>query len=327
MFESASINARLSKRISFPEAITILVVLVISLFFLFTQTGNYWDYKIFLATAQGDFENFFYGYWILPLFTLLAFLPFELSYLLWILLSVFGVFFAARVFNGNSVLALLSYQLTFSLFNGQISGILCGLLGLFWWAIHNKKWEIAGLAMLLVAAKPQSGGVFVLLLWLFSEVEWKQKARILLIPIIGFVLSLVAYPGWISDILTRMDGLITKGNVSLWQWVAGWSLLLLIPIILFPLNKEKRFLALSAGAMLCLPYFAQNDLLLLFLFPVGYIPVLLGYLPGILPLLIGYEGQRSGIAVPLYVYLNTLIPAMIAWIQSKRSISRKNQQS
>ncbi|MBW6475444.1 MAG: hypothetical protein K0B14_20120 [Anaerolineaceae bacterium] len=111
MFNTKEMNQRLSRKISVFEFASLLIVLLIALYFLITKSGMYFDYEIYLGTAQGDFSNYFYGYWLVPFFKILAFLPFDISYFIWIVLSIIGVFFASRVFNGNSYLALFSYQM------------------------------------------------------------------------------------------------------------------------------------------------------------------------------------------------------------------------
>lgn len=318
MFEITEINKRISKKVSLGEAIALLVVLLIALYFLFTKTGYYWDYEVFLKTAEGDFVNYYYGYWLLPFFKLLSYLPFSISYFLWILLSIAGVFFAARVFTGNAIVALFSYQMSYALYWGQISGIICGFLGLFWWAIHNKKWYIAGFSILIAAAKPQSGGVFVFLLWILAKTGWKNKILTLIIPALGFLVSLLLYPGWILDVFSRIGGAYTWGNITLWQWIGPFSLILLIPFLFIRKVDQKYFLALASACILSIPYFLQTDLLTLFIFPVGKIPVLLGYLPAIMPQFLGYNGQRIGFLVPLFIYVSIVIPEFFQHINNKK---------
>lgn len=320
MFESEKIEQHLSKKLSLHEFASIIFVFLIFFYILLSNTSKFDDLEIYLATATGDVENYFYGYWLLPIFKMFSLLPYELSCLLWIIFSIFGVWFAARVFNGNSTLAIISYQMSFVLFLGQISGIICGLLGLFWWAIHHKKWELAGLAFLFISAKPHSGGVIVLLLWLFSETKWQYKLRILFFPIIGFLISLVIYPGWIMEIISRMDGLVTWGNISLWQWIGPWTFVLFLPAIFLPLSKQERFFILVTSTILSSPYFSHHDLLILFIFPIGTIPILLGYFPAILFQYFGYDSQPSGVLIPLFIYFSFLFPK----ISRKLSFEKSN---
>lgn len=321
MLKTNDMNQRLSRKISVFELASLLIILLIALYFLVTKSGMYFDFEIYISTANGDFSNYFYGYWLVPIFKILAFLPFEISYFIWIVLSIIGVFFAARVFNGNSYLALFSYQMSFLLFWGQISGIITGFLGLFWWSMHRKKWWLAGIALLIAAAKPQSGGVFALLLWIFADIPWKDKFRLLTIPIIGFVLSLLAYPGWIMDVLSRSGNAYAWGNISLYQWIGLSALLLFIPAIIVPMSKQQRFLILVSTCILTIPYFLQTDLITLFVFPVGFIPVLLGYLPAIMPFYLGYQGQHVGFLVPFFIYFYILVTELMNFGRSVKNKS------
>lgn len=321
MFEANSINRRLTKKLSLFEFGSIVFVFFIFIYIMLSKTSKFDDLEIYLATAKGDVENYFYGYWLLPIFHLLSLLPYEFSCMLWIILSIIGVWFAARVFDGNSTLAIISYQMSFVLFLGQISGIICGFLGLFWWAIHHKKWELAGLAFLVISAKPQSGGLIVLLLWFFSEINWQHKLRILLIPIFGFLISLIIYPNWVMEIISRVDGLVTWGNISLWQWIGPWTFILFIPILILHIPKQDRFLILVSTFILSSPYFSHHDLLTLFIFPIGIIPILLGYIPAILFQFFGYEGQPSGVLIPLFIYFSLLFPK----ISRKLSFEKSNK--
>lgn len=116
MFEAHDLDRRITQKISLREFASIIFVLGLTLYFTFTHTGSFYDYKNYLATARGDYSNYFYGYWILPLFYFFSFFPFEIGYTLWAFFGVMGVWFAARVFNGKSVFALLSYQMSYSLF-------------------------------------------------------------------------------------------------------------------------------------------------------------------------------------------------------------------
>jgi hypothetical protein len=314
MFETNELNKRISQKISIYESVALLFVFILALYFLITESGNYGDYKFYLATADGDLENYYYGYWLIPIFKILSLIPFKIGYLIWITISILGVWFASRVFNGNSTLAILSYQMSYALFWGQISGIICGLLGLFWWALHHRKWNLAGFAVLIAAAKPQSGGLFIFLLWLLADISWRKKARVLIIPFIGFSLSLLFYPGWILDVLSRMDGLYTWGNISLTQWIGFWSLLLFIPAIILPMKRENRYLVLVSVSILASPYFLHTDLLTLYIFPIGIIPVLLGYLPGIMLQFFGYAGQPSGVLVPILVFILNIVPFFLKFL-------------
>jgi len=310
LFSSDELDQRVSKKLSLGEFAAISFILILSISFVIKKTGDFVDYKAYLATAKGDFSNYFYGYWLLPIFKLLDWLPFQVSYIVWIAASVIGVWFSARVFNGNPILALLSYQLACALFWGQITGIICGMLGLFWWAIHHRKWNLAGIAFLVAAAKPQTGALFITLLFLFSDTSFKEKFRILVVPLLGFTASLILYPGWILEIISRNQSVYTAGNISLFQWVGPWALLLFLPSILVPMQKDSRFIILASTCILTIPYFSHTDLIALFIFPVEMIPIILGFSPIFLSRYFSFESQKACFIVPLFVIARNLFPAI-----------------
>lgn len=319
MFDARNMNERILKKFSILELSSLIVILFFAFYFLITKTGNYTDYHIYINTANGDYENYFYAYWLIPLFKIFLLIPFNIGYSIWILLSLLGVIFAVRVFNGNLFMALISYQLSFALFWGQISGIICGFLGLFWWALYQKKYWLAGLALLIAVGKPQSGGIFAFFLWFFADIKWRDKLRVLIIPAIGVIISLLVYPNWIMDIIARTGNADATVNISLYQWIGLWTLLLYLPPLMISMPKEKRFIMLIVTSILVIPYFLHTDLITLFLFPIGRIPVLLGYLPGIMLLLLGFEGQKTGVVVSFFVYISLLIPHLILFVNHKKN--------
>src|ERR1041385_4594210 len=75
---------------------------------------TFFDFKIYLNTAHGIFTGYYYGYWLLPIFALLARLPLGWSYLLWCTLNIVGVFFAARRFGGGAPPSPFSHPTAFS---------------------------------------------------------------------------------------------------------------------------------------------------------------------------------------------------------------------
>src|ERR1051325_12084780 len=79
---------------------------------------TFFDFKIYLNTAHGIFTGYYYGYWLLPIFALLAKLPLGWSYLLWCTLNIVGVFFAAPALRGGTTPVLFLYQKVFHLLFG-----------------------------------------------------------------------------------------------------------------------------------------------------------------------------------------------------------------
>lgn len=276
---------------------------------------TFFDFKIYLNTAQGIFTGYYYGYWLLPIFALLAKLPLGWSYLLWSTLNILGVFFAARLFGGKAPLALLSYQMFYSLIYGSISGVVVGALALCWWGLLNRKWDIAGLGIALAGAKFQIGITGSLLLLLTADTSWKDRARALLVPLLVGIASLFLYPGWPFELLHNSMNVPpnTNGSISLWRWLGPWALLLWIPPLLLRLPLHRRFIALVAAMGLALPYFQQSDLLFLLVMPIGWVGLLgnLGYFMN----RFGWLALQSLAVLPLVVYGVAVLPACLNLIK------------
>ncbi len=270
------------------------------------------DFTNYLSTARGDFGNYYYGYWLVPLFALLAKLPFSASYWVWCGINILGIFFAARVFGGKAPLALASFQMFYSLIYGQITGLIVGGLALCWWGIVNRKWYLAGLGIALASAKYQLGIPGVFLFLLLGKVSWKDMARVLAIPLLVWAASLILYPGWPLQAYSVLVGHSpnANGSISLWRWFGPFTLLLILPPLILPLPAGRRFMALAAATGLVLPYFQQAELLFLLTLPIGWV-ALLGNLGYLLPAF-GWAALQWLAILPLILYFSALYPALKA---------------
>jgi hypothetical protein len=252
--------------------------------------------------------GFYYGYWILPLFTFLNLFPKEVSYATWSLLTVLSLLFACRTFGGKAFLVLLSYQVLTILFFGQISGILAGGLALCWWGIAHRRWNIAGLGLLIAVTKFQVG-LFLggILIW-YAGVTWRSFLRMMVVPFVISFISLLLYPFWPLEVLAKLLKFpYMHLGITFWNYIGAWSLLFWIPALVLPLSKPQRFLSLFSLSMFAVPYFLQFDLITLFAFPIGWLPLLgdLGFLYPFYDLAI----LRIIVAIPFLIYLSIILPA------------------
>jgi len=268
-----------------------------------------YDYAIYIRAAQGDFLQFYYAEWSLPLFWILAKLPFTAGYLVWTGLNIVCIFLAGRVFGGKTALVLLTFQTFYVLFLGQVTGILVGGLALGWWGMAHRRWGVAGLGLLLAATKFQVGLTFGLLLWLGAEIAWRDRLRVLFIPAAGMILSLLIHPSWPYDLYQRIQDYppFDWASISLWQYLGVSALLFILPPLVLPLSRRARLLCLAAACTFALPYFQQADLLVLFILPVGWLPILLGNLGFLF-----FEYQFNALCmlwgIPLIIYLSVILP-------------------
>ena len=274
----------------------------------------FFDFRIYLNISTSGY-GYYYGYWLLPVFNLLEKLPILLSYVLWSSMNILGVFFASRVFGGKAPLALLSFQMLYSLIIGQISGLIVGGLALCWWGLVNKKWYLAGIGIALASTKYQMGLVGSLILLFSAGISWKDWLRSLLIPSMVWAASLVFYPGWPLDVyhLLLNNPPNDQGSLSLWRWVGPWALLFWLPPLVIKISPQRRLLALVAASSLALPYFQSNDLLWLLVMPIGWVGLLgnLGFFLGIF----GWIMLQLLALLPLVVYTAALVPKVGKWIK------------
>jgi hypothetical protein len=314
------IKTNLLSRITPREFFSLLLLFSLVLIFTYHhQVGFYipWDFQqSFLRAGGGDYSNFFYGYWVMPLFWLLEKIPMWISFGIWSALNLLGVFFASRVFGGKSWLALISYQMIYVVFYGQITGLMLGGLALAWWGFASRKVHLAGLGLLLAAVKPQFGLPLALILWVLAEITWKERLLTLVVPFLGIVLTFALYPNWVQNILIAIqNGKVDfTGDISLWRYLGPWSLLFFLPPVLMKNPRSQRILLLIATVCFASPYLQQTELLALFVFPFGWLS-LIGNLGFLFPLF-EWEVLSWLFLLPLFIYL-------VMIFQNLYQISRK----
>lgn len=307
------IKQRLSARVSRIEFFAIGLNLGMLGIFLWVHAQiefEPWDFATYIQAGRGDYSLNYYAFWIMPFFQMLALIPTPLNFILWNAANIGGVFFAARVFGGKAGTALLTFQMLYILFFGQIIGILIGGLAICWWGITNKRWNVAGLGLILASAKFQTGVTLGLSLLLIAQISWRERLRVVVVPGFIVLLSLILYPSWPVELISTLRNAPPNdwGSITLWRWVGPFALLLWLPPFLLPIKKDLRFIALASANALTLPYFQQTDLLTLYILPVGGLLKLLGYLPLSFQYLQFISFQLLAL-VPLILYGSIIFPA------------------
>lgn len=318
---SDGVDGRIFRRLTLPElfALALSVAMVFVFAWLRWRGAVYaYDFNTYLWAGSGDLRVHYYAFWILPVFWGLTAVPPTIAYILWNLANVAGVFFASRLFDGRRQIpfALLTYQMLYVIYYGNIIGILLGGLALCWWGLTHRRWHLAGLGLIIALTKYQIGLSFGLIFLIIADISWRERLTVLLVPLVVFLLSLIVYPLWplesIQIILNNPPD--SQGSISLWRWIGPWALLLWLPAILLPLTSKQRLAALAATAALTLPYFQQTDLLALFVMPVGWLP-LLGNLGFYLFGQDAWAGLWLLAALPLAAYLWVIGLASVSWLR------------
>lgn len=279
------LKQRLLARLSRAEFFALAFTLALAGVFAWHQSVlGYVPYDLgnYLNGARGDTSHYYYAYWFLPVFVFLEWLPYVPGFLLWSALNIACLFAASRIFGGKTWAVMLSYQACYCLFQGQITGVIVGGVALLYWGIIHRRWNLAGLGLTVALVKVQLGLMPCLALLGLLPLSWKERTRVLLVPLFFGLLSLVIYPGWVLQLITTLQQAPpdAEGSIALWRWLGPLALLLWLPPLLLRLSRQDRLTCLVAANALALPYFQQTDLLMLFCLPVGWLAFLgnLGYL-------------------------------------------------
>jgi len=321
--DAGAMDMRLRARPTRAEAFALALALgALGLFLWLDHSLGYipFDYHVYIKTAHGNMLQYYYADWILPLFWLLDQFPPLLGFALWSLLNLVCLFLAARVFGGRAALVLFTFQFFNSLFLGQINGLLAGELALGWWGMAHRRWNLAGLGFWLACTKFQIGLPFGLLLWLSAPGDWRARLRVLVLPCLLTIASFLVYPDWLFHLIERLQAYAPYdwGSISLWRFAGPAALVLFLPPLLLPLERGQRMLALAAAIPLALPYFQSADLLVLFVLPIGWLPLMLGNL-GFLFFVYQFSILRLLWIVPGVLYLSALLSPLFARLRARRS--------
>lgn len=318
--DADAMDRRLRARLSLSELFGVaLCFAMVGIFAWLMQIkmGYPVDYQVYMK--QEATTGLYYSATIKPFFSLLGLLPFTIGYVILCVINVLCALYAVRVFGGQPLFVLVSFQLLTILYYGQMSGIVAAGIALCWWGLAHKKWNAAGLGFLIAISKYHVGLFWCLPMIWYAAVGWRNFFRILVVPILAGIVSLVIYPMWPLKVITALSTFnqIHLG-MTLWIYLGSWVLLLWIPTFLLPMSRKDRFFALLATAPLALPYYQHIDMLALAALPLGWLPAILmiAYLFGILDKI----AVRLTALLPALIYCAIIIPA---GYQAMRSLVQK----
>jgi hypothetical protein len=273
-FEADAIEKRLKERISLIEfgVIVFLISWLLGLVILYNQGLNelWGDLNKYLACAKGQCEDFYYGYWILPIFSLLGKLPYQITYIIWGSINIAGIWFATRVFGGNKFIALISYPMLSVLWYGQISGLILASIAFGFYGIVKRNWILAGIGLGIALVKYNIAMILIIPMILGTKLTIKELALIFIWPV-GFIgLSLITYPGWFIQVVNRIWYYhpMNSYSLSIWPYIGIIALILFIPLFLLPNRIRFLFIGWIIAGTIGSPYFQLKDILILLIMPI-----------------------------------------------------------
>ncbi|MEM4204957.1 MAG: glycosyltransferase family 87 protein [Candidatus Methanomethylicaceae archaeon] len=209
----------------------------------------------FRQGAKGDLRLVVTPYWSLFLSYLPSRLPDPLGYSLWIGIGALLTLIAAHYFRSPLLAVLISYQLNWVLFYGQIDGFVAFGIALGAFALERNRPFLLGLSISLLLIKPQVG-LLLSLHFLWRSPHRLKTALAFLLPVAA---SIVLWPPrpevylitHMDDFIQRPNNIITNTSLRLPMW-------LVLPIaalaLLLPNVPKKKIQSLVAANLLISPY-------------------------------------------------------------------------
>lgn len=267
------------------------IVIALCLWALYALIGPGPDYKVcytWMVTQPerlrtvADYPWTLNPPWLAVFMAPFVTLPGRAGYIVFTAFSIAVFLHGTHHFRGKIALTLLSAQLFWILWWGQIEAWAILGLVLAQLALDKKSWKLMFLALIMASFKPQVGFVPVLAYWFWSGRDrWKSMAGLLVV----FALSLLVWgpwPVWYAEGILKFAG---DNHAATWNASLGLKALpLFIPALLVPMEREKRILALTATALLVSPYmpFYSTVIVLVMNIPTwAYFFALTGYFTSI----------------------------------------------
>jgi hypothetical protein len=258
----------------------ISIILGLGLLIVYASIGSHqdWDFA-FRNGALGDTSRVAIPYWGL----FLSYLPaqIEQGYIIWLGVGLFLLIVASMYMKSSTWIILLSYQLNWCLWYGQIDPYVVFGLVLGYWALNKSRPYILGIAIMLILIKPQIGLLPAIFMFYLSS----NKSKTSLIALSIFTASLLIWPSWIkfsfahwSTYTDRFENQLSNTyNLSLWITVP--AVLIALPIQRSSL--QKRLLSLVAANLLLVPYSPIYSQLSLLVFPLNPLLSIFAFIPWI----------------------------------------------
>jgi hypothetical protein len=270
------------------------------------------DLEVFRNAA----ETLRHPYWARWIFYLLALPPEPVAFVILSVASTAGLYFAIRAFGGRDWMVFTSFAYAWTLFYGQIDGLVVGGLGLACWALRRERPIVLGGALMLALIKPQMSLPLAVALWWWSP----SRFEALIIPAIVFVFTLIQWgwwvPDWLSELFYTQDLVGLSRNISLWP-IIGPSVMFIWPLIMWlRMGRDRKILAIAAATALTMPYFPLPSAVLLLAMPLPWWVWAGAQLPLLGPI-VGYWVYSLAILLPGALILWSIWPLLRAFAHAR----------
>lgn len=255
--------------------------------------------------------------WMAPFMAPFVSLPGRAGYLIFMAAIIAMTIYGVYVFGGRAIPTLISAQMWWVLWWGQLEG--WGILGLVlgWAALVKQSWSLMFLALTLAAFKPQVGLIPVLVLWWWSG---KDRWRSITAFVVLAIASVVIWGPWPVWYLQGIFKFVGDNHFLSWNSSLGYYFIpLYLPVFFLPLSREKKLIALTATTLVVSPYLPFYSTLIMFCFNIpwwSYFFGLIGYIPGFYKTNLAWNAiVLLPISVLLWIYWPWMLQG-ISWIRN-----------
>lgn len=257
----------------------------------------------FRSCSSGDYSKVVTPFWCFFTSYLPSLLPEPYGYTLWITLGAVSILLTAHLFQSPLIAILLSYQLNWILFYGQIDPFIILGIGMGYTALKHDHPYVLGIALALLTIKPQMGAL--LALYFFSQAPHRMKTGAVFCAIV--LGSLIIWPEWPIHLLedhsqTFLLNPHNEGTNTALMLPISIRILIAFISLWLPGKMEQKIPLLLASTLFISPYSTIYSQLALLV--VGLPPIfsLFGVIPWVPALLNGpFNGWPLGCLFPLSV--------------------------
>lgn len=295
-------------------------LLALSLWGVYAFVGlgeDFIGYRLWVLDPSRYTQNvgIFSPAWLAPILAPFAVMPGRAGYVLYLALLLVLLLYSVRAWGGSKGVVLLSAQMFWMLWWGQIDILAIFGLVLGWQALEKEDWKWLTAAMVLASIKPQVGVIPIALIWWWSGPgRWKALGVFAVIALA----SLVIWGPWPWWVLESTREFVAGRTYGPWNTSLGpWALPLFIPAFLVPMPRFARLRVVIATTLLISPYMPYYSTLILLCFPLPawlYVFAFTGYFPSVIGTQLAWNAI---VLLPLGVLAWTYIPLFLQWWKIK----------